>query len=409
MSARLRDLLADEEGVVPQQLQPVVDALSAADRPRTLIRWLLRAPARLLSELAAQDRPLSHDLLDELPQTHALHYVRRILVHAGVLPTRNEYLERVGPWLEQLLADQPAHRAQLISTYARWFVLHRARRSSAARGIYTERAGQWARTRIRVALDFLIWLDNDGIELRDVTQSHVDAWLDNGSRRAYALRYFLTWTARHRLTRRLTVPTFAHAHPTEFLDDDHRWQLLRRCLTDETMPLDVRVGEALVLLLGLTITRITYLTCDDVDRRPNGEVWLRIGQKPLRLPPRLAAIVRRLADGHRDPSAIASRAAGPRYLFPGHMPGYPLNSTGFGTKLARHGIPTHSGRNTALLALAAELPASVIADLFDLHLTTAVRWVKGAGRDWATYLAARHDDIDKTRPDARPAAGNVVP
>jgi hypothetical protein len=71
------------------------------------------------------------------------------------------------------------------------------------------------------------------------------------------------------------------------------------------------------------------------------------------------------------------------------MPGYPLNQVGFGAKLVQHGIPTHSGRNIALLALAAELPTSVIADLFDLHLATAVRWDRGAGRDWTSYLALR--------------------
>lgn len=339
--------------------------------------------------MAARDQPLSHELLDGLPQTRALHYARRILVHAGVLPTRNEYLERVGPWLEQLLADQPTSRAQLVRPYARWFVLHRARRSSAARGNYTERAGQWARTRIRDALDFLVWLDKRGMALGDVTQDHVDAWLDNGSRRAYSIRYFLAWTARHNLTRKLTVPTFPHEQPTEFLDDDHRWQLLRRRLTDETLPLDVRVGGSLVLLFGLTVTRISHLTCEDVEQRPNGEAWLRVGKKPLRLPPHLAAVTLRLADGQRDPSAITSRIDNPRYLFPGHMPGYPLNQVGFGAKLARYGIPAHPGRNTALMALAVELPASAIADLFDLHLATAVRWTKGAGRDWTSYLAAR--------------------
>lgn len=395
LTSRLRDLLANPDGVVSQQLQPVVEALSATDRPRTLIRWLLRAPAKLLSELAAKDQPLSHELLDDLPQTHALHYARRILVHASVLPTRNEYLERVEPWLEQLLADQPAHRAKLIDPYARWFVLHRARRSAATRGSYTERAGQWARTRIRVALDFLTWLDKRDIALGDVTQGHVDAWLDNGSRRAYAIRYFLTWTARHNLTRKLAVPIFPHEPPSEFLDDDHRWQLLRRCLTEEAMPLDVRVGGSLVLLFGLSVTRITHLTCGDIERRSNGRVWLRVGHKPLRLPPRLAAITLRLADGQRDPSAIASRIDSPRYLLPGHMPGYPLNQTGFGAKLARHGIPAHPGRNTALMALAAELPASVIADLFDLHLATAVRWTKGVGRDWTSYLAARAESSDE--------------
>ncbi|HEX3958812.1 MAG TPA: hypothetical protein VHZ03_19655 [Trebonia sp.] len=50
-----------------------------------------------------------------LPQTQALHYVREMLVISGVLPARNEYLERLAPWLEHLLHDKPAHHARLIS------------------------------------------------------------------------------------------------------------------------------------------------------------------------------------------------------------------------------------------------------------------------------------------------------
>lgn len=36
-----------------------------------------------------------------------------------------------------------------------------------------------------------------------------------------------------------------------------------------------------------------------------------------------------------------------------------------------------------------DLPAAVLADLLDIHLHTAIRWVKHARRDWADYLAAR--------------------
>jgi hypothetical protein len=47
--------------------------------------------------------------LDDLPQTQALRYVRDMLVSPGVLPERNEHLERLAPWLEHLLHDKPAH------------------------------------------------------------------------------------------------------------------------------------------------------------------------------------------------------------------------------------------------------------------------------------------------------------
>jgi hypothetical protein len=44
-----------------------------------------------------------------------------------------------------------------------------------------------------------------------------------------------------------------------------------------------------------------------------------------------------------------------------------------------------------LCSLAGDLPASVLADLLGIHITTAVRWSKLVKRDWASYLAVRAD------------------
>jgi hypothetical protein len=53
----------------------------------------------------------------------------------------------------------------------------------------------------------------------------------------------------------------------------------------------------------------------------------------------------------------------------------------FGVRLHRYGIDAHAGRNTARLALTAELPASVLADL--AGISTAEHWSQWAKRDWA--------------------------
>ncbi|WP_328399852.1 hypothetical protein [Nocardia sp. NBC_00403] len=66
----------------------------------------------------------------------------------------------------------------------------------------------------------------------------------------------------------------------------------------------------------------------------------------------------------------------------------------FGTRLNQHGITPHASRNTALLTLATELPAAVLADLLGLHPGTAVRWVRIAKRDWHTYLAERRTALN---------------
>ncbi len=65
----------------------------------------------------------------------------------------------------------------------------------------------------------------------------------------------------------------------------------------------------------------------------------------------------------------------------------------FGVGLHRYGIDTHVGRNTGRLALAAELPASVLADLtgISISISTAERWSQWAKRDWALESFAAAD------------------
>ena len=50
--------------------------------------------------------------------------------------------------------------------------------------------------------------------------------------------------------------------PADLLGDDERWQLLQRCLNNETMPIDVRAAGALILLFGLQAQRIRHLCAD---------------------------------------------------------------------------------------------------------------------------------------------------
>ena len=74
---------------------------------------------------------------------------------------------------------------------------------------------------------------------------------------------------------------------------------------------------------------------------------------------------------------------------PRESPVRPAGDVLFGVRLQRQGINAHAGRNTARLALAAELPASVLADLTGISISTVERWSQWAKRDWAAYVAER--------------------
>jgi integrase len=224
------------------------------------------------------------------------------------------------------------------------------------------------RARVLVALDLLSWLDKRGQGLRDLTQADLDRWLTDGTSTRRAVRYFLHWAHGR-----------GHIHQ------------LDRCLADEAMPLDLRVGGALVLLFGMLVSRITQLTKDDVIE-DNRATWLAIDGHRLMLPARLARFVRQLRD-QDEPRWTLGRLGTPApWLFPGQSPDRPAVDVLFGARLRQYGINAHAGRNTARLALAAELPAAVLADLTGISVSTAERWSHWAKRDWAAYVGQRTAD-----------------
>jgi hypothetical protein len=75
---------------------------------------------------------------------------------------------------------------------------------------------------------------------------------------------------------------------------------------------------------------------------------------------------------------------------PGQSPARPAVDIPFSVRLHRYGIEAHADRNTGRLALAAELPASVLADLTGISISTAERWSLWAKRDWTVYVAERN-------------------
>ena len=383
------------------QLHPLLDALTAVTNPATVVKWLdMSRSARLLGHLASTGGPITHDLLDDLPQDQALRYVREVLVSSGVLPARNEHLERLAPWLEHLLHGKPAHHARLIRPFTHWFVLRRARRA-AARRTFTRGSADFARARVLAALDLLSWLDHRGLALRDLTQADLDQWLADGTTTRRAVRYFLQWARGRGLADDLKVLLPPRQEPARLLAEDDHIRQLDRCLTDEAMPLDLRVGGALVLLFGMLVSRITQLTRDDVIE--DGQAtYLSVDGHRLMLPPRLAHLVRQLRD-QDEPRWTLGRLGTPvPWLFPGQSPARPAVDILFGVRLHRYGIDAHAGRNTARLALAADLPASVLADLTGISISTAERWSQWAKRDWAAYVGQRaaddREDIDTRKP-----------
>ena len=58
-----------------------------------------------------------------------------------------------------------------------------------------------------------------------------------------------------------------------------------------------------------------------------------------------------------------------------------------GTRLKNISLHPRQARSTALFALAAEIPAAILARMLGLHIQVAVQWQRASAGDWMTYAA----------------------
>ncbi|EKT78982.1 hypothetical protein WSS_A29664 [Rhodococcus opacus M213] len=279
-----------------------------------------------------------------------------------------------------LVAGLPTDLSTTLRAYASWSVLRRARRR-AARGHLTVSAPKYARARLQVAANFLTWLTEQDHILAEATQADVDRWLGEGASTRHRLRDFLHWAHSQGLAADLQVPWLGRdGLPALLLGDGERWSALCRCLTD----------GALVLLYGQIPTRIVELTTAHLSTDTRGGSFLRLHDRPVLLPPALAALITELTNRpeHRR-SAASAPSTTPQWLFPGRRPGSHLDPGRLALLLRRAGFAVRSARGAALAALAADLPAPVLADLLGISIGAATRWSAVAARDYTDYLAAR--------------------
>ena len=104
------------------------------------------------------------------------------------------------------------------------------------------------------------------------------------------------------------------------------------------------------------------------------------------MPAPLEDLVAGLAAGRRRPGSSLLEVSSP-WLFPGCHPGTALTPDALGLRLHALGISPRQGRSTALLALAAEVPAAILAKTLGIHVQVAIQWQKISAGDWTVYAA----------------------
>ena len=363
-------LLCNRDGTAPVALAPVRDAILASTNPRTALNWLRHGVgAPILIALARGELPLTHAALDAQPARRAADYLRALLVAHGALPERDDALTRLERAVAELLADiNDVEDRRTVTAYATWRVLQRVRRRADQR-LPARTATRHARTCLRAAVGLLDWLHSKDIVLAEMRQADLDRWLATGPP---TLRHegcdFLTWAAARQLAPRLnsTRPVSRAGQAT---DEDQRRAQIHRLLHQPDIATIDRAAGCFMLLYGQQPSRIVTMTRDQVHDHATAPS-VRFGHTDVDLTVPLIGFVRaQLATPHRHHSIGAPNES--PWLFPGHLPGRPITAGQIGQRLGRLGINAQTGRRAALLQLAIEVPAAVLAGLLGMATTTA--------------------------------------
>ncbi|MFI5804415.1 hypothetical protein [Streptomyces sp. NPDC051561] len=379
----------NEAGTVRPELEPVYAALLGV-APQALLAWLRLGSARhILRDFAQATGPVSHETLDNCQPVKVVRHLRAVLVAGGALPRRDEHLAELERWLGQTYARiGTVEERNALRSFITWHHLHRLRRlkgKSVTQG-QTDGVRHEAAANVRL----LAWLARQGSDLSSCTQDHIDAWLAEGSANRTLVRSFMMWAARRSLAPPLHVPFHTSAFSAEVIAQDLRWDLVRRLARDEELDDVDRACGLLVLLFAQRPSRIIQLTCEHVT--DTGEkVTVLLGKVPADMPAPLDELVRRLVQRRRGHSAVRP-AHEPSWLLPGAYAGRPMAAAHLSRRLKQIGIRPRAARHTALMDIAADLPAVVISRLLGFHQNTADLWhreSRGFGPEYAADLTRR--------------------
>ena len=390
LEQRAAELLADPSGRIHPQLQPVFDTLMAGPRPQTTLYWLNRStgPA-ILTAMAQGEIEISHAAFEAMASNKTNNYLRDLLVAVGVLPPYHAELERVTPWLRDLLANLPKDQGDTLGRFARWHVLRRLRHQEQT-GQATHGAISGARGCIVATARFLTWLAEHNTSITTATQSDLDQYAVECPGQAKAVVAFVTWAKRTGLTSGIKLPTYQPAQPEVTLADEDRWAQVELLLHDDTIRLYVRVAGLFTLLFAQPLARITRMRADQITAHENGRVTVTFDTAPIELPDPLG----RLVLAHLARRGQASYASHPdHWLFPGGIPGNHLVTENIRGQLVQRGIQPAAARKAAMFQLAAEMPSPVLAELLGRSHANAARWAAMAGHDWSQYTAQRADSL----------------
>jgi integrase len=384
---RVAQLRNTAQPSIAERMAPYLDALAGSPTPASTLRWMQTPSIKLLQRLLTGDIELSHRGLDEeqaARPSRAITSLPAALVEHAVLDRRDETSARFAQWLPDTLAKLPdgADRTQ-IRAFATWEIATQLAQL-ADHGPVQPSAIKHAHSQVRQAVLLTGWLHAQDLTLLDLHQDLLGSWITGGSSTRYAIHGFISWLNRSGPNElRIRWPSGHAERP--FPPDTTHLAALRTLVNTPTLDTRLRFAGALVLLLGQPLTRIVALRREDVTT-DDGHVRLRLGSKPTELPVALGELALDLRD-HPAGKVRSAPAPGP-WLLPGRNHGQHLTAEQLRRRLKPLGFTARPARRGALLALAAELPAPVLAERLGIHPGRAAQWTQLAGNTYADYVAA---------------------
>jgi hypothetical protein len=272
-----------------------------------------------------------------------------------------------------------------VRAYATWEVAHKLARRGHRRGETGYASVKYARSLVTEAIKLVLWLHGQQLELGDLRQDLVDEWVTTGSILRRRIRPFLAWLERAGVTACMNVAWDDRLPTRPALSDDERFAILRGLLHDRRVDLRDRFAGSVLLLYGRPLTRIASLRTSAIGVGDDGQTTLELGRGQVPVPEPLDAIA--LALRYQQ----LKRTGTEGWLLPGRHAGTHISSERLRERLKRYGIERSlHGRHAALLALAARLPAPILAERIGIHQARAANWVRLAGATYADYVQLRN-------------------
>jgi hypothetical protein len=179
------------------------------------------------------------------------------------------------------------------------------------------------------------------------------------------------------------------------MTSEERGAHLRRAVSEDGLPVDVRAAAALLLLYGLPMSRVARIRISDLVVHRDRPHLMIDGHRTV-LPPAVDRLLRATAAAVRPRTIIAAALPSEDWLFPGQRAGLPMAGGSLGGRLKRHGFPVLTSRNASRLELAGEIPAAALSVILGISLEAGVFWARLANRDWNAFVHARATQSRRT-------------